>query len=196
MEIIRSDFYCRFAIETDLEEIARIHADAVQNGDCGFDDQTDVAQLIHHYRGLMRKQMPFLVAASPGRLLGYAHGANYHPGAGFAHCLHTSVWTRAAHRRGGVGTELLRALLAAARQASFRQALGWVMQDNAAALALLRTLGFTVMGWHRDACLSGGRLRDVILLSHDLWRRGDPLDPRSAIRTVAPEPAEALAAHA
>ena len=172
MQMAQGDFYCRQATEADLPEIAAIYALCVRNGDGAFDDRVDPADLALRYRGLLQGQLPFLVAAAPGRVLGFAHCELYHAGTGFAHCVQSSVWIRAAHRRRGVGTALLRALLLTCRQSRYRQAMSFVLLDNEAGLALHRRLGFVVIGWHREACFTGGRLRDVLLLRHELWRHG------------------------
>ena len=187
MQMAQGDFYCRQATEADLPEIAAIYALCVRNGDGAFDDRVDPADLAVRYRGLLQGQLPFIVAAAPGRVLGFAHCENYHASAGFTHCMRSSVWIRAAHRRRGVGAALLRALLLTCRQARYRQVISWVLLDNEAALALHRRLGFVVMGWHREACFTGGRLRDVLMLRHDLWRHGAPPAPFDAARVDAPE---------
>ncbi len=195
MQLSPGDFYCRQATESDLTEIAAIYALCVRNGDGAFDDDVDQAEIIERYRGLMQRQMPFLVAASPGRVLGFAHGEHYHAGSGFGHCVQASVWIRAGHRRRGVGTALLRALLLTCRHARYRQVMSWVMLDNEAGLALHRRLGFIVMGWHREACFTGGRLRDVMLLRHDLWRHGSPPEQAKETKTAAPHGVSALVTH-
>jgi len=176
MQMAQGDFYCRQATEADLPEIAAIYALCVRNGDGAFDERIDPAELALRYRGLLQAQIPFIVAAAPGRVLGFAHSEPYQPGSGFTHCVQSSVWIRAAHRRRGVGTALLRALLVTCRQARYRQVISWVLLDNEAGLALHRRLGFVVMGWHREACFTGGRLRDVLLLRHDMWRHGSAPD--------------------
>jgi L-amino acid N-acyltransferase YncA len=173
MHTAQGDFHCRQATEADLPEIAAIYGLCVRNGDGAFDDKVDPADLAARYRALLHQQQPFIVAAAPGRVLGFAHAETYQHGSGFTHCVQSSVWIRAAHRRRGVGAALLRALLVACRQARYRQVISWVLLDNEAALALHRQLGFVVMGWHREACLTGGRLRDVLLLRHELWRHSE-----------------------
>lgn len=172
MQMAQGDFYCRQAGDADLPEIAAIHALCVRNGDGAFDEQVDPANLALRYRGLLQRQLPFVVAAAPGRVLGFAHADNYAHGSGFTHCVQAAIWVRAAHRRRGVGAALLRALLLSCRQARYRQVIAWVLLDNEPALALHRKQGFVVMGWHREACFTGGRLRDVLMLRHDLWRHG------------------------
>jgi L-amino acid N-acyltransferase YncA len=174
MQWSQGDFHCRQASETDLPEIAAIYEFCVRNGDDAFDDQVERAAIAERYGGLMQQQLPFVVAAAPGRVLGFACSEHYHAGTGFAQCVQSSVWIGEPSRRRGVGSALLRALLLACRQARYRQVMSWVMLDNEAGLALHRRLGFVVMGWHREACLIGTRLHDVMLLRHDLWRHGPP----------------------
>jgi phosphinothricin acetyltransferase len=196
MQMAQGDYYCRQATEADLPEIAAIYALCVRNGDGAFDDNVDPAEVASRYRDLLQRQLPFVVAAAPGRLLGFAHGEPYHSGTGFTHCVQGSVWIRAAHRRRGVGSAVLRALLLGCRQARYRQVTSLVLLDNVAGLALHRQLGFTVMGWHREACLTGGRLRDVLLLRHDLWRHGAPPDPADDMPVAVPDSVGPMITHA
>ncbi len=174
MRLALGDLYCRQATEADLPEIAAIYALCVRNGDAAFDDRVDTAELASRYQSLLVRRLPFVVAAAPGRLLGFAHTEPYHSGSGFNQCVQGAGWVRAAHRRRGVGTGLLRALLLTCRQARYRQVVSWVLRENEGGLALARRLGFIVIGWHREACFTGGRLHDVLLLRHDLWRHGAP----------------------
>jgi L-amino acid N-acyltransferase YncA len=196
MQMAQGDFYCRQAIEADLPEIAAIYALCVRNADGAFDDRVDPAELALRYRGLLQRQLPFIVAAAPGRVIGFAHCEHYHLGTGFAHCVQSSVWIRAAHRRRGVGSALLRALLLTCRQARYRQVTSWVLLDNEAGLALHRRLGFVVMGWHREACMTGGRLHDVLLLRHELWRHGAAPAAPEAGWIAAPDGVGSMVTHA
>ncbi len=196
MQLAQGDFYCRQATDADLPEIAAIYALCVRNGDGAFDDQVDPAELALRYRSLLQRQLPFVVAAAPGRVLGFAHAEHYHPASGFTHCVQSSVWIRAAHRRRGVGTALLRALLMTSRQARYRQVMAWVLQENEAALALHRRLGFVVMGWHREACFTGGQLRDVLLLRHELWRHTSPPAADDVGEVPVPDGVGSMVTHA
>lgn len=193
MQLAQKDLHCRPAIDADVPEIAAIYALCVRNGDGAFDDDVDVDELATRYRSLQQRQLPFVVVAAPGRVLGFAHTEPYHPGSGFTQCVQASVWIRAAHRRRGVGSALLHALLLACRQGRYRQVMSWVLQENEAGLALHRRLGFVVIGWHREACSTGGQLRDVLLLRHDLWRHSTPPAAQEGAQVVLPEGAVAHA---
>lgn len=195
MQLAQGDFYCRQASEADLPELAAIYALCVGNEDGAFDDRIDPAELQSRYQSLLMRQLPFVVAAAPGRLLGLAHTEPYHSGSGFTHCVQGSVWIRAAHRRRGVGTALLRALLLTCRQARYRQVLSLVLQENEAGLALARRIGFVVIGWHREACFTRGRLRDVLLLRHDLWRHGAPPTGEDTVDMAAPDRVGSMVTH-
>jgi phosphinothricin acetyltransferase len=187
MQMAQGDFYCRPATDIDLPEIAAIYTLCVRNGDGAYDDKVDPTALVLRYRRLLQSGLPFVVAAAPGRVLGFAHAEAYQAGSGFSQCVQSFVWIRAAHRRRGVGSAVLRALLLSCRQARFRQVTSLVLLDNEAALALHRQIGFVVMGWHREACFTGGRLRDVLLLRHELWSHGTA--PGTAEDSAVPTPA-------
>jgi phosphinothricin acetyltransferase len=195
-QMAQGDFYCRPATEIDLPEIAAIYTLCVRNGDGAYDDRVEPADLVLRYRRLLQGGLPFIVAASPGRVLGFAHAEAYQAGSGFTHCVQSFVWIRAAHRGRGVGSAVLRSLLLSCRQARYRQVTSLVLLDNEAALALHRQLGFVVMGWHREACFTGGRLRDALLLRHDLWSHGTA--PELADDAAMPTPAAVgpMVAHA
>ena len=83
MQMAQGDFYCGQATEADLPEIAAIYALCVRIGDGAFDERVDPADLMARYRGLLQRDLPFVVAAAPGRVLGFAYGESYLPGSGF-----------------------------------------------------------------------------------------------------------------
>jgi hypothetical protein len=60
----------------------------------------------------------------------------------------------------------------ACRGAGYRQMVAYLRADAEPALSLHASLGFTVIGWHRDACQAFGVSHDVVSMRRVLDRIG------------------------
>lgn len=109
-----------------------------------------------------RDQLPVLGAFTPdGTLAGFATFGPFRPQTGFRHTVEHSVYVHPDHQGRGLAKHLLRALIAEARVRHVHVLVGVIDADNAASLALHRSLGFTPAGTLRAAGYKFGRWLDV-----------------------------------
>lgn len=170
MDMQPQDITIRNAKSGDAGKIAQVYARCIEDGGGAFEDSVQPAAIERRFRQVLSQQAPFLVACRGAALAGFAHANGYLPGAGFGHCAQSALWILPEHRAKGLGWALLRDLLLTCRGAGLRQLIAYVRADSEAALALHASLGFTVIGWHREACHAGGQMHDVVALRRVLDR--------------------------
>jgi L-amino acid N-acyltransferase YncA len=104
----------------------------------------------------------FLVADNGGGLEGWAASYPYSPRPAYATVAEYSVYVAPAAAGRGVGRALLGALLEQAEQAGLHKITSRIFPENAASLALARSLGFREVGLHRRHARLNGVWRDVV----------------------------------
>ena len=107
---------------------------------------------------------PALVAERSGAVVGWAWIAPYSDRPAYAGVAECSVYVRAAARRRGVGTALIRDLAIEAELKGFHKLLGKLFTTNEASLRLVRRGGFREVGIHRCHGRLDGAWRDVLLV--------------------------------
>jgi phosphinothricin acetyltransferase len=167
----------RSARPDDAAAIADVYARCIHNGQGAFEDAADARAIERRYRQMLAGRMPFLVACRDAAIVGFGHANGYLPGAGFGHCAQSAVWIEPDWRAKGIGWALLRDLLLTCRGVGLRQLVAYVRADSEAALAVHASLGFAVIGWHREACHAGGQLHDVVALRRVLDRIASAASP-------------------
>jgi L-amino acid N-acyltransferase YncA len=154
------DLVVRTATPGDAPAIAAIHNAGIEERIATFETRPrspgDVRAALD--------EMPFLVATSGERVVGWASIApfsskHYYSGVGEA-----SVYVARGVRGRGVGRALLEALAAAARERGFWKLIGLLFASNDASAALCRRAGFREVGvFERHGELEGEWL-DVVIV--------------------------------
>lgn len=127
-------------------------------------------------RGNIAKGCPHLVAVEDGRVIGWCDVAPMARPA-MQHCGVLGMGLLPDRRGRGVGRELLRRALEAARAFGFARVELTVREDNAPATALYRKLGFEVEGRHRRALLVDGVFHDLMIMALLIDATGQVSDP-------------------
>ncbi len=105
---------------------------------------------------------PILVADSGAELLGYASLSQWHDAPLYAHTVESSLYL-APHTQGrGLGTTLMRALLAEARRLGHHAILARIWSDNAASIAMCRKCGYEAVGIQREVGFRHGVWLDCV----------------------------------
>jgi phosphinothricin acetyltransferase len=146
----------------DWPAVRRIYAEGIATGDATLERE---APDWNHFDHSHRHDCRLVARASPaGDILGWTALTAYSSRRVYAGVAWESVYVAATARGQGVGRALLEALIPATEAAGLWTLLAGVMSDNAASIALHRTVGFREVGIQRalgqDAA---GRWRDVIL---------------------------------
>ncbi|WP_375387772.1 GNAT family N-acetyltransferase [uncultured Amnibacterium sp.] len=139
----------RPATAQDMPDVRQIYNHYVTNTMVTLDTETRTLRTWRaKFAYLTRLDLPFLVAVSPtGQVLGYALCEPWVQKRSARFTAEESIYLRPASTGKGLGTALLRALMAAGRQAGLKQLLAVIADGGAeSSIALHRSLGFKETG--------------------------------------------------
>ena len=124
---------------------------------------------------------PVLVAEADGEVVGLGALGPFRLGDGYRFAVEDSVHVRADRRSSGVGSALLRALIARAEAAGRRDMIAGVDAANTGSIRLHERLGFARAALMPDLAEKFGRPLDLLFLRKRLGGGGpDPADKRPA----------------
>ncbi|WP_017555981.1 GNAT family N-acetyltransferase [Nocardiopsis baichengensis] len=176
----------RPAHEGDMEAVASVYAHYVAETVATFDEQApDAAAWRARFLDLQERGLPFLVAdagdgansgesaESGGGIAGYALAAPWKPKSAYRFTVEDSIYLAPGRTGGGLGTELLRALIAACGAAGLKSMVA-VIADTpdrgraAASVALHERLGFSRTGRLTGVGYKHGAWLDTVLMQRTL----------------------------
>lgn len=105
-----------------------------------------------------------LVAEDAGKVVGWAALSPVSGRAVYAGVAEVSIYVALGHHGRGVGTKLLRALVAESEKAGIWTLQAGIFPENGASLHLHQKCGFRVVGVREKIGQMDGRWRDVVLL--------------------------------
>lgn len=111
-----------------------------------------------------------------GTLLGFGTYGTFRAWPAYKYSVEHSVYVHREHRGGGLGTELLRALIAAAREQDYHVMVGGIDADNRVSVRLHEKLGFSHAGTIRQAGFKFGRWLDLAFYELVLDTPATPVD--------------------
>jgi phosphinothricin acetyltransferase len=173
-----SSLLIRPSTAADLPDITAVYADAVLTGTGTFElEPPDVAEMGRRRDDVLAKGLPWLVAESGGRLLGYAYANHFRPRRAYRYALEDSVYLAAEARGRGIGRLLLAELVARCEAAGGRQMLAVIGDSgNTGSVALHASLGFRHVGCFSDVGHKFGCWLDVVLMQRALGAGNSPAD--------------------
>jgi phosphinothricin acetyltransferase len=155
----------RDAIPDDAPALAAIYAHHVLNGTATFDTDppsTDSwrAKIIE----IQCRNWPIVVVERRGEVVGYAYATQFRDRAAYAATCENSIYVAPDALGSGIGTALLRDLIAHAARAGFEQMIAVIGGDEPASVALHSKLGFSHAGRMRNVGRKFGRLLDTVYM--------------------------------
>ncbi len=105
--------------------------------------------------------LPWLVAVSEGKLLGYAYASKWRARPAYRTSVESSVYLDAQAAGRGVGTALYRTLLDELRRLEVHMVIGGIAQPNERSIALHERLGFRKAAHFSEVGRKFGRWVDV-----------------------------------
>jgi len=148
----------------DAEAIARIYNQGIEDRLAtlettlrGVDERRDWLRA----RG---ERHPVLVCESDGQAVGWASLNQFNPRPAYDHVGDFSVYVARDARGSGVGSALLRALEARARQIGYHKLVLAAFPHNADGMRLYQRRGFQTVGTYHEQGLLDGAWVDVILM--------------------------------
>lgn len=133
----------RSAAAADAADLARIYNHYVAHTYASFETApvtaTDMSSRLAQVLGA---PLPWLVAETAGRVVGYAYAARWKGRAAYRHSVESTVYLAADNVGKGVGLRLYVALIEALRTASAHTVIGGIALPNEPSVRLHEKLGF------------------------------------------------------
>ncbi len=160
----------RPAKNADVPAIAAIYAHHVITDTASFELEAPGAdEMQRRFQDTVAHGFPYLVAEDGGRVAGYAYASAYRARPAYRYTVEDSVYVDAAHLRRGIGSALLRALIAHCEERRYRQMVAIIGgSQHAASIALHASLGFERAGVLRDVGRKFERWLDTVLMQRGL----------------------------
>jgi len=163
-------FTLRDSTPGDAEAIAAIYAHHVRFGLGTFEETPPSVDEIRQRReGILALGLPFLVATTGERIVGYAYAGPYRTRSAYRYTLEDSIYVAAEAARRGVGHALLARLIERCDGLGYRQMVAVIGDsDNQASIRLHAALGFERIGVQPAVGFKHGRWVDSILMQRAL----------------------------
>ena len=159
----------RPATAADSAAIAAIYHHHVRHGTASFDSVGPSAeQWAIKIEDVLGRGWPFLVAEADGAVLGYAYATQFRDRPAYARTCENSIYLASDAIGRGIGSELLAALIDAARTCGFEQMIAVIGGGEPASVALHAKLGFVERGRMKEVGFKFGRKLDTVYMQRSL----------------------------
>ncbi|URD59695.1 N-acetyltransferase family protein [Sphingomonas sp. KRR8] len=165
----KTDLVIRTASLHDAAAVARIYAHHVLHGTASYEiDPPDTATMAARMDAVLAAGWPWLVAERDTDVVGWASASQFRPRPAYAHACEDSIYVAPGAMKGGIGTALLTALIAAAEQCGFRQMVAVIGGAEPASIALHARCGFSEVGRLSGLGWKHGRWLDNVYMQRAL----------------------------
>lgn len=160
----------RDGLETDLAAATALYRHHVVNGSASFETEPpDEAEMGRRRADVRARGLPWLVAESDGRCLGYAYAGPFRLRPAYRFTVENSIYIAPEAIGQGLGRLLLAELIARCERAGARQMLAVIGDSaNQASVGLHRALGFSHVGVLQAVGRKFDAWRDVVLMQRAL----------------------------
>jgi L-amino acid N-acyltransferase YncA len=160
----------RSSRDDDIAEIAAIYRHHVLHGTASFEhippDEDEVAR---RRRDILALYLPYLVAESSGRVVGYCYASRYRARSAYRYTLEDSIYVDAAEVGRGIGRALLATLIERCCELGYRQMVAVIGgSDQWPSIGLHQALGFTRAGLLPAVGFKFGSWIDCVLMQRAL----------------------------
>jgi phosphinothricin acetyltransferase len=168
----------RQAAEADLAEILVIYNDAVEHTTAVFEYRPHTLDMRREwFRAKQAAAFPVFVAIDGERVIGFATYGPFRAWPAYKYSVELSVYVDAAARCRGVGTDLVRAVVADAQRRDLHAIMAGITSDNDVSLRLHKRLGFVEVAHIPQVGYKFGRWLDLKFLQLLLDGPGQPTEP-------------------
>lgn len=169
----------RPALEVDVPALLEIHNDAVRTLDAIWTEREDTLEERSAWlRERTGQGYPVLVAEFDGEVLGYATYGGFRPKPGYRLTVEHSIYCSPMAQGRGIGTALMEALVADAREKGYHLMVGVVEARNAGSIQFHERFGFERTGTIQEAGFKHGHWLDEVYMV--LRLNDDAAPPREA----------------
>jgi len=160
----------RPATEADLAAVTEIYQHAVLYGTATFElIPPDLTEMTRRFKALQDGGFPYFVAALEGTVIGYAYAGPYRPRPAYRFTVENSVYLQPAIHRRGIGSQLLRRLIAESETRGYRQMIAVIGDSaNAGSIGVHVRNGFAMIGTHPNVGFKFGRWLDTVMMQRAL----------------------------
>lgn len=164
------DLIIRAATANDAQALAAIYGDACLHGSGTFEEVPPGAgAMAERLEAILAKDLPYYVAVRDGRVAGYAYASPFRPRTGYRYTAEDSVYIAPWAKGRGLGKALLTPVIADCERLGLRQLMAVIGgSENAASIALHRSLGFELKGVMTGVGFKLGRWMDIVLMQKPL----------------------------
>ena len=154
---------CRRLRGGDIPDVTRIYNHYILNSTASFETEPLTGEQMRRRAEAIAAEYPYYVAEDEeGRVAGYCYAHPWKERAAYSHTLETTIYLDPAFKRSGVGTALMRLLIADCRRLGCKALIACITGDNAASIAFHRKLGFEQASLFRSVGYKHGRWLDVV----------------------------------
>lgn len=156
----------RDAEAPDMGALQAIYAHHVLHGFGTFEEvPPDVAAFESKWRDVVSLGLPWLVACEEDVVIGYAHASVFRPRTGYRFTVEDSVYLRDDRRGRGVGSALLKPLLARIERLGAHQVVAVIGDTlNEGSIGLHRKFGYSTSGTVKSVGFKLGRWVDIVMM--------------------------------
>ena len=149
--------------ERDLPALLEIYNDEVEHGVATFDlNPKSMKEWEHWFAAHNVDNHPLIVAEEDGVAVGYATLSSYREKEAYRTTVELSLYVHREHRRRGIATALMDAILAMAREdESIHTVVSVITAENDTSIALHEKFGFAPCGIIHDVGIKFGRYLSI-----------------------------------
>lgn len=152
----------RPAAFADAGSLARIYNHYVRDTIVTFEEESvPEGEMASRLRQVQEASLPWLVAESPGEIVGYACATRWKPRRGYRFSAEVTVYLDPGHGGRGIGSALYARLLPELQSRGVHAAMGGIALPNAASVALHEKFGFEKVALFREVGFKFGAWIDV-----------------------------------
>jgi L-amino acid N-acyltransferase YncA len=157
----------RSAVESDLDRITEIYADAVEHGTASYElDPPTRSEMGARFAALRSSGYPYIVAEADGEIVGYAYASAFRPRPAYRFIAEDSIYVAPDAKGGGIGRALLEQLIAETRALGFRQIIAVIGDGrlDSPSVKLHERVGFRHSGKLEGSGYKHGRWLDTVFM--------------------------------
>jgi L-amino acid N-acyltransferase YncA len=170
----------RDAVQADFEQITAIYNEVLTHSTAIYNDRpATVEERVSWWRSRVAQGFPVVVASDGTRITGFATFGDFRAWPGYRFTVEGTVHIRADVRGRGVGSALLKEILAHAKAMGKHVMIAGVDSENAASLRFLERFGFERAGHLREVGYKFDRFLDLVFLQYWITPPAGPAGGRA-----------------
>jgi L-amino acid N-acyltransferase YncA len=160
----------RDSTDADLAAIQRIYSHHVLHGTASFEEVPPSIEEMAARRALVLELgLPYLAAELNGDIVGYSYATSYRSRPAYRYTIEDTVYVADGLSGKGIGTAVLKRLIALCEAGPWRQMIAVVGDSrNAGSISLHRRAGFRPIGTLQSVGFKFGRWVDSVLMQRPL----------------------------